>query len=315
MKVLHQYKNGNVDVTIYEDGTKTREWEDEQHVEFFEHCDIKLTNKCSLGDRFDDFGNLIARSKTCEFCHEMSNNRGSHADLAFVEHLWREQPVGTELACGGGNILEHPDIDQFLFNMSRKGFFPNVTINSLHLKPHAKQIRELQKNKCFYGMGISYRGKEYMKNLPLDISYDNSVFHLILGLNDFSDCMTVIDWCKENHVLPKILLLGYKQYGNGVSCYTSELQTKINKWKFDIMRLMSVGGLTVSFDNLAIKQIGLKGYMPEEDWNRFYLGTDGLISAYIDSVAKKVAKSSTSDIRYEISNEDTTLSIFNKVKV
>ena len=51
MKKIANYKNGCVDVTIYDDGTKIREWDDEKYgiepeLEFPESCDVKITNFC-----------------------------------------------------------------------------------------------------------------------------------------------------------------------------------------------------------------------------------------------------------------------------
>lgn len=301
MKVLHQYTNGNVDVTIYEDGTKIREWEGDQYVEYPESCDLKITQYCDL-------------DSICVFCHEMSNKDGKHGDLDLISKIWASQPAGTELAIGGGNPLAHPELSSFLFRMSRQGICPNLTINSLHLKKFSKLIRELQEEKCFYGMGISYRGAQYMKTLPLNISYDNAVFHMILGINDFDDCKSVIDWCKENHIKPKLLLLGYKQFGRGIDHYSEELQTKIDQWKFHLVRLMALGGITLSFDNLAIKQLDLQKYLKRDEWDSFYLGDDGTHTFYVDAIKQEVARTSTSETRYKISEDDTTVSIFNKVK-
>jgi hypothetical protein len=48
--LLHRYKNGNVNVEIYSDGTKIREWPDgEQPVpEYPESCDLKITQYCDM---------------------------------------------------------------------------------------------------------------------------------------------------------------------------------------------------------------------------------------------------------------------------
>ncbi len=53
-KILSKYNNGNTVVTIFEDGTKIREFEDgvKPFSNFPESIDIKLTNKCDLGCKF-----------------------------------------------------------------------------------------------------------------------------------------------------------------------------------------------------------------------------------------------------------------------
>lgn len=301
MKILHKYKNGNVDITLYEDGTKIREWEGDQHIEYPESCDLKVTQFCDL-------------DSVCVFCHEMSNKDGKHGNLSLIEKIWSSQLPGTEMAIGGGNCLAHPHIDQFLFNMSRKGIMPNITMNSLHLKRFAKQIRDLQQEKCFNGLGVSYRGKEYLKNMPLDIDYKYAVFHLILGLNDYEDCRAVIEWCRENHYKPKILLLGYKQFGNGIKHYSPELQVKIDAWKtLHLPKLMKVGGLTLSFDNLAIKQLELQKVIAPEKWDTFYLGDDGSHTMYCDAVTEVFARTSTSTKRYGLNTVETVQDMMKQI--
>lgn len=300
-KLLYQYQNGNVLTTIYEDGTKINEWEGDAEFEFLSSADIKLTNSCSLGDKFDKDGNLLQRSKTCEFCHEMSNNIGKHGNLELIKKIWDTHQPGTEMALGGGNVFEHPDIEPFLYHMAGKGFLPNITMNTLHMKPYADRIRALQEDKAIRGIGISYRGPEYMDKLPDNVLYNNAVFHMILGVNDLKDVKAVINWCKVKQVKPKILLLGYKQFGNGIKVYSPELQTKINKWKLYLPILLGMEGLTLSFDNLAITQIGVEKYMSKEDWNMFYGGTDGLSTGYLSAVDEEFARTSTSNTRYPLS--------------
>ena len=300
MKVLHKYKNGNVDITLFEDGTKWREWEGEQVVEFPENADVKLTNSCSLGDRFDPItGELVAKSKTCEFCHEQSNNLGKHGNLTMVEKVWEGLPPGVELALGGGDLFAHPDVPDFLTRMSRRGFICNTTINTFHMPKYSKLIQELQNDLSIRGIGVSYRGREYMKILPMNIDYSNVVFHVIIGITDISDCEAIIDWCRDNHIHPKILLLGYKQWGNGVRCYSPEVQANLETWRHVyIPSLMKRNNLTISFDNLAIAQTHLQSRMTEKQWETFYLGGDGGHNLYVDSVKEEFARSSTAPTRY-----------------
>ena len=49
----------------------------------------------------------------------------------------------------------------------------------------------------------------------------------------------------------------------------------------------------VSFDNLAIKQLGVKALLPKPVWDTFYMGDDGTITYYIDMVNNKFSKTST----------------------
>lgn len=304
-KILHQYQNGNVHVTIYEDGTKVREWSDDEspQVEYPESCDLKITQYCDL-------------DAICGYCHEMSDRKGKHGDLNIIDKIWQTQKAGTELAIGGGNPLAHPDIEDFLTKVTSRGIIPNVTMNMLHMKKFGPTIKRFQENKLIYGLGISYRGRQGLNMMPDDIDYRNIVFHMILGIHSLVDCLDVIHWCKQRNIAPKILLLGYKTYGKGKDYYHKELQDALDKWKDEqLQKLFLCSNVTISFDNLAINQLDLQNQVSKQDWETLYQGADGNHTFYVDAVKGEVARTSTSDIRYPISENDTIVDIFNKVKI
>ena len=99
MELLGMYKNGNTINKIFSDGTRICETEDDEFkFDFARNMDIKITNSCSMG---------------CKFCHEGSMPDGKHGNILnekFIETLHPYQ----EVAIGGGNILEHPDLIPFL---------------------------------------------------------------------------------------------------------------------------------------------------------------------------------------------------------
>lgn len=307
-KVLHSYQNGNVHVTLYDDGTKVREWPDDQkpQVTHPESCDLKITQYCDL-------------ASVCVYCHEMSDKNGQHGDLDIIDKIWSSQFPGTELAIGGGNPLAHPGLTDFLIKMKQRGIIPNVTVNMLHMKRFSDTIRKYQSERLIYGLGISYRGGNSLKMLPEDIDYSNVVFHMILGVHDFVDCLNVITWCRERNIVPKILLLGYKTYGRGTEYYEKEQATlapALVKWRDVYLKtLMRFGGIVLSFDNLAITQLNLKNQVSVDDWNTLYQGDDGNHTFYVDAVKGEVARTSTSTARYPISASDTVDGIFSKVRL
>ena len=53
----------------------------------------------------------------------------------------------------------------------------------------------------------------------------------------------------------------------------------------------------MSFDNLALKQLNIKQYLTDEEWDRFYCGTDGAFTMYIDAVKQEYAPTSRSSNR------------------
>ena len=53
MSIIGRYKNGNYQVTIFSDGTKIRETDDDKFIPAFsESCDLKITDKCDGGCAF-----------------------------------------------------------------------------------------------------------------------------------------------------------------------------------------------------------------------------------------------------------------------
>lgn len=306
-KLLHKYQNGNVAVEIYDDGTKIREWPDgESPVSVYpESCDLKITQYCDM-------------DAICVYCHEMSNKQGAHGDLNAIDSIWASQMPGTELAIGGGNPLAHPDIEQFLFKMQARGIIANVTVNIMHMKKFSPMIRRFQANKLIYGLGISYRGPKSLNLLPDDIDYKNVVFHMIMGIHDLDDCRAVIEWCAARNITPKMLLLGYKTFGNGKNHYTPELIQTLDTWKNIYLKALLNGQderLVVSFDNLAISQLDLKNQLQPEVWSELFQGEDGNHTFYIDAVKQEVARTSTSDVRYTYNHGDSIVDLFSKVKV
>jgi hypothetical protein len=305
-KLLHKYQNGNVAVEIYEDGTKIREWPDGEKPNsvYPESCDLKITQYCDM-------------AAICVYCHEMSDKSGQHGDLDVIDSIWASQMPGTELAIGGGNPLAHPGLPDFLRKMKGRGIIPNVTVNIMHMKKFKYLIRQFQHEKLMYGLGISYRGPKSLNLLPEDIDYKNVVFHMIMGIHDLYDCQAVINWCKHRNITPKILLLGYKTFGNGIHHYTPELRATLDTWRCVYLNALldTKSRVVVSFDNLAIEQLQLKNQLQEDVWNELFQGEDGTATFYIDAVKQEVAKTSTSDVRYKIASGDSIVDLFGKVKV
>lgn len=250
-------------------------------------------------------------------CHEQSNRQGKHGDLDVLAKIWESQPAGTEMAIGGGNPLAHPDLEKFLEKISAQGIIANVTVNMLHMRKFEAMIDRFQKKKLIYGLGISYRRESKLEALPTCIDYSNVVFHMIMGVHDLEDCEKVIAFCRSRNIQPKLLLLGYKQFGNGIGHYSPELQKVLDDWKLFYLRNLfeNNGRITVSFDNLAIEQLDLQNQMKKEDFDTFYMGNDGASTCYFDAVTGVIARTSTSNTRFPISADRTVAQLFNLVKI
>ena len=54
---------------------------------------------------------------------------------------------------------------------------------------------------------------------------------------------------------------------------------------------------TIGFDNLAIEQLRIKEFLPEDEWENLYMGDEGQHSMYIDAVRGEFARTSRSEER------------------
>jgi hypothetical protein len=287
MNVIASYKNGNTDVIIYDDGTKVREVPDNELVVplFPESIDVKITNWCDGG---------------CSHCHEKSTQKGYHADLNRLVNVLLPLPKGVELALGGGDPTSHPELIPFLIKAKDIGWIVNITINHKHLKSRLPLIKQLITRNLIHGIGISFN-HAYPPNAIEDILKltNNVVFHLIVGVNSPQELNDIQSLCLDNKRKAKVLLLGYKQYGFGLSYYdrNKAVETCKQLWHQTLAKELNREGFIFSFDNLAINQLDVKRVLTNTEWKSFYMGNDGSYTMYVDAVEQMFALTSTSDKR------------------
>lgn len=287
------YINGNYRVFInLEDGTKIRSTLDPKETKFIpstiESMDIKITNSCSMG---------------CPMCHENSVPNGKHGDLFAPSFLDKLHPY-AELAVGGGNPLEHPDLYKFLYLCKERKFIPSMTVNQVHFEKNFGFIKKLVDEKLIYGLGVSLNNvnEDFVKKLR---EIPNAVVHVISGLVSIQDLEKMRDLGVR-----KILILGYKIFRRGEHLYevdSSNINLKgmaLKKCLPDILK--DKWFEVVSFDNLALKQLDVKSLLSEKEWNQFYMGDDGQdgeqtsASMFVDMVERKFAKNSCSKERFDL---------------
>lgn len=289
MERFVRYKNGNYTVTLdTKTGTKVRE----NDLDFFEpdtveSMDIKITNCCDMG---------------CPMCHENSTPDGKHADILGPSFLDKLHPY-TELAIGGGNPLEHPDLYEFLVKCKERKFIPSMTINQKHFEANYDLVKKLVDEELIYGLGISLVAPttEFIKLVK---TIPNAVIHVINGLVSLPKLIKMRD-----HDL-KILILGYKIFRRGATLYETQAPNitacQLMLYQY-LPRIIEENWFkVVSFDNLAIEQLEPQRLMSEEEWSEFYMGDDGIgdgftsASMYVDMVEKKYAKNSCDPVRYDL---------------
>lgn len=289
MERFVRYNNGNYTVTLdTKTGTKVRE----NDLDFFEpdtveSMDIKITNCCDMG---------------CPMCHENSTPDGKHADILGPSFLDKLHPY-TELAIGGGNPLEHPDLYEFLVKCKERKFIPSMTINQKHFEANYDLVKKLVDEELIYGLGISLVAPttEFIKLVK---TIPNAVIHIINGLVSLPKLIKMKD-----HDL-KILILGYKIFRRGATLYETQAPNitacQLMLYQY-LPRIIEENWFkVVSFDNLAIEQLEPQRLMSEDEWSEFYMGDDGIgdgftsASMYVDMVERKYAKNSCDPVRYDL---------------
>ena len=271
---IASYQNGNTRVTLYDDGTKTREYEGIPAPEFPESIDIKITNYCDL---------------VCPYCHESSGIRGAHASLPALLRKLSGLPAGVELAIGGGNPLAHPLLASFLLAVQQRGWIANITVNQKHL--HFTDLTRFIGHDLVNGVGVSIREEgigDPRELRRLRALSPHIVYHVICGVHKSE----IIDELLEIDERAKILVLGYKQYGRGLAHHSKDIDDEIVRWSRYLPRY--IDRCHLSFDNLAIEQLDIKRLFTKEGWERFYMGDDFTFSMYIDAVEKVFAPTSRS---------------------
>ena len=284
MKLINKYLNGNVTVTLFNNGTKIQEWDDNEqpNPDYPNSMDIKITGYCD-------------RKPLCAFCHEKSDLNGKHADLEYLLDILQDLPKGTELAIGGGNPLAHPGLVPFLETCRSFGLIPNLTINytALYTEKYVKLINKLIDEKLVYGVGLSIPDDFTEYFVSTINNRENVVYHVIAGVNSLS----ILDKIKESCV-QKCLILGYKDYGRGLNYRSEEVTNNLQNWTNNLGQYIKK--IHLSFDNLALKQLDIKQYLTDDEWSRFYCGTDGAFTMYINAEEKTYAMSSTNPIKFPL---------------
>ena len=274
MKELGNYKNGNYTVTIYDDGTKVRETNDDKFIPNFAECiDVNLSYKCNVG---------------CKFCYLNCNPKGKEADLKsentlkFLDSL---KPY-TEIALNLNNY-EMKGLKYFLTEAKKRNIIANVTVNIKIID--LDYLLDLKKDNLIHGIGVSISDFNNLdKELILRLSkIDDIVFHLVAGI------VTASDMIKLSEIADlKVLILGYKNIGKGETLLKNNFNiiNNINLIKNNINGLKNFFKV-MSFDNLAVKQLNLKETF-KDIFNDYYMGDDGQFTYYVDLVYNTFSKSS-----------------------
>lgn len=295
--LLHQYQNGNVNVSLYTDGTRLITCHDESmRLDYPLNIDIRLSNRCGLG--YDE--HLNKPSKSCAFCHESATKYGKLANLLKLQELLDTQlpeNLNLELAIGLNDgiladsiVSDTFDIVAFFTWAKQRGFIVNGTVNQFSLtnRHTVQKIKALVEQQLIKGLGVSFREINTIQKVDPDILFaNNTVVHVIAGIDDIHEVNRLADMGVK-----KILILGEKEFGFNSNDYHLPERQKMRKtWLQQLPILLNNRFEAVSFDNLALEQLKVRRFFQQADWNVFNQGEH---SFYINAVDEYFAPSSRS---------------------
>lgn len=309
-KIISSYKNGNYNVTIFEDGTKIRE----NDQDFFdadrpESIDCTVTYKCTIG---------------CPYCYQGCTKNGITCN--YKDPIIETFLEGMEVAIGASSGVFDDDkgksFESFLRKLKRKKCIPSITVNQYHLIKHIDIIKKWIKQKLVYGVGVSISQglRNYTKlssvlfNLEEENLHNNIVLHTIAGIHTIKDFEKISGIFKADYK-PKVLILGYKNIGRGKN-YLKQLPEdvlkNINELKDNIKKIANLYTVC-SFDNPACIQLELKNKYSNV-WNERYLGDDGSHTFYLDLAKRTFSISSLHEESYPINEFKSIKEMFLFVK-
>lgn len=273
-----KYRNGNAVVTLdLRDGTRIIEYPDNEPLtlETPLNIDIRVSTQCPYGY------NTVTKKSTCAFCHESAlvDGQECHYDILQQVLMDAKLPRGTEIALGVNQVTD--DLIQFVKNLWKLGLVVNITMNERYILEFGDtRLKEMLP--YVFGLGISYRSLQGCLSLPDWIAeYPHTVIHVINGIDDFDD---VKELGVKYH---KLLVLGEKDFGFNRG--KVNLDTPRHKqWKSNIMQLTKIFDI-VSFDNLGLQQLEIRGKITDEEYKSFYQGEH---SMYINAVEQYYSPSS-----------------------
>ncbi len=284
-----KYNNGNMVVKLYDDGTKIREYPDNEKPkpEFPESIDLKITSICK---------------HNCPFCYDNCNDKGRHCKISDLEVIFDRDYPGVEVAIGGGNPLLHPELTNILYFLKSKKMIANITINQSDIKSYFKYINRLISDNLLYGIGISVNNCDTLIEDSKLIN-GHKVYHTIVGVFPLESYEKMM---KLDDDIIRILVLGFKNKGRGVEYYSKNRRI-IREWALLFgMFFNSIfsSKCIVAFDNLAIEQLRLKEILSKQLLDKHYLGDDGQFSMYIDATNMRYAKNSLAENTHSIDNQN-----------
>lgn len=170
-----------------------------------ELVDIKLTDVCHIG---------------CAWCYQDSTSNSKHGNTELIKTVIKSLPTWTEVAFGGGDVLQHPDIVEILTFARNNGLTSsNVTMNWQSIMRYPDKVKEVMPLLDAIGVSITGKGqiqKVIEKLQELDCYRPSRIcFHIIPDLYSKDLLIKILNEVAENAPQSDVLFLGYKTNGRG----------------------------------------------------------------------------------------------------
>ena len=232
-----------------------------------ETVDISITDKCGFG---------------CVYCYQDSRPRRLHAPKSLVEKVIKgfdEPPY--QIAIGGGEPTEHPDLPEILYRAKELGTVPNYTTNGDKLHP---AIVEATNAVCggvamtFHAFkGLDWFVEHYLalkKALKVQVNV-----HVIADKNVATNIRALLSR-PELGELRLVLLAYYPDVGRAIMDGLMTKQVYMRDFPLVIMEAQEAG-YQVAFSEgllpfvLSRPEMGIR--------SDFFMRSEGYFSCYFDS--------------------------------
>jgi len=250
-------------------------------VPSFPHLiDYKITSKCK---------------NKCSYCYNNSMPDGKHVSLEdFENHLiWMKKNHIMEVAIGGGNVLEHPNLVIILERFKKANIVANITLHwSDFICISKEQIKILKPLVGAFGVSIENisHAEKVGKYIEEHAIY-HTVFHMIIGkcINDFDEVQSVCELIQRYKNTTwydiSVLLLGFKNTGraDGITPVIHKKNYLKSLSKFLNVKI-GVDTKFVQMYDHHIKELNIPHFL--------YFKEEGIWSKYIDGLENTISDSS-----------------------
>lgn len=285
--IITDHVNGNARVVVHDDGTRVVSWPDGESLslDFPLNVDVRLSGRCSFGAGRD------GRPGVCSFCHESATRDGEDGDVESLIEQLSSYPSGTEVAVGVNTVDDRAA--SAVERMTAAGMIVSATVNMGHVRSHAKALEKIVASGV-RGLGISYRRAFSDKPIPDFVRrHPGTVLHVIAGIDSVDEVRAA-----ERLGFERLLVLGEKDFGFNRGRVDTGSESH-RRWRQGVRGLVN-RFRSVSFDNLALEQLGVRRFVRPETWVESYQGE---MSVYLDSVTRETRESSRSSVKSSWSDE------------